>query len=55
MDDKYLNMLLLTLLGNQDLVNLWWFGPNKAFDGKCPKDVPDEEVRKYLERYYYGP
>ena len=53
MNDKYLNMLLFSLLGSQELVELWWIGPNLGFDGKCPKDVSDEEVRNYLERFCF--
>ena len=47
MNDLYLNTLLFSLLGKTS--------PNKGFNNKCPKDVSDEEVKKYLERYCYGP
>jgi hypothetical protein len=53
MEDKYLNMLLFSLLGSKELVELWWISPNLAFDDKCPKDVSDEEVRNYLERFCF--
>jgi hypothetical protein len=54
MNDPYLNTLLLSLVGSVDLVKLWWNGPNLGFDGRCPKDVPDVEVRAYLEGYCFG-
>ena len=55
MNDLYLNTLLFSLLGSHELLESWWISPNKGFDNKCPKDVSDEEVKNYLERYCYGP
>ena len=55
MNDLYLNTLLFSLLGSHELLEGWWTSPNKGFNNKCPKDVPDEEVKEYLERYCYGP
>ena len=55
MNDLYLNTLLFSLLGSHELLEGWWTSPNKGFNDKCPKDVPDEEVKEYLERYCYGP
>jgi hypothetical protein len=54
MNDLYLNTLLFSLLGSHELLESWWTSPNKGFNNKCPKDVSDEEVRNYLERYCYG-
>ena len=54
MNDRYLNTLLLSLIGNPDLVKQWWNSANKAFDYACPKDVSDVEVRAYLEGYCFG-
>lgn len=54
MNDKYLNTLLFSLLGDKELMVSWWTSSNKGFDGRTPKDVPDEEVRAYLERLCYG-
>ena len=54
MNDAYLNTLLLSLVDKPELVQLWWNGPNLGFDGRCPRDVPDQEVRAYLEGYCFG-
>lgn len=53
MNDLYLNTLLFSLLGSHELLESWWTSPNKGFNDKCPKDVPDEEVRNYLERFCF--
>ena len=34
-----LDRLLLALLGSIHLVDEWWHGSNKAFDGKTPIEV----------------
>lgn len=36
---RALDKLLYSLLGNLQLVDLWWYGGNKAFDGRTPIDV----------------
>ena len=36
---KQLNQYLLALLGSVGLVDQWWYGGNKAFDGRTPIDV----------------
>jgi hypothetical protein len=46
-------MLLLGLLGSQELSRQWWNSPNKAFDYACPKDVPEAEVKNYLEGFAF--
>ena len=50
----YCNSMLLALIGNPDLVISWWKTPNKAFDGRCPQDVPEQEVKAYLEGHCFG-
>lgn len=54
MNNIYFNSLLLSLLGNHNLVNIWWNTPNRAFDMQCPKDVDETKVQSYLEGYCYG-
>lgn len=54
MNDAYLNTLLMSLVGDIVIAKQWWHGPNLGFDGRCPKDVPDAEVRAYLEGYCFG-
>lgn len=49
----YLNALLLSLLGNPELIAKWWASPNAAFEGQCPKDVPEQKVKNYLESHCF--
>jgi hypothetical protein len=53
MNSVYLNMLLLSLLGSQELSLQWWNSPNKAFNYECPKDVSQEMVTNYLEGFAF--
>lgn len=50
----YMNSMLLALLGNQELVAKWWTSPNRAFEGQCPRDVPEQKVKAYLEGHCFG-
>lgn len=54
MKDRTLNEMLLSLLGNINLVERWWNSPNRAFNLQRPIDVDRDQVRKYLESYVYG-
>lgn len=54
MNSVYLNMLLLRLICNRDLAKLWWDSPNRAFAMQCPRDVPEAEVKAYLEGHCFG-
>jgi hypothetical protein len=36
---EQINRILFALLGNNDVVNLWWQSPNRAFDMKTPRDL----------------
>lgn len=54
MNNIYLNMLLLGLIGNRKLVGAWWNTPNRAFDNQLPKDVDESLVKHYLESQCYG-
>lgn len=49
-----LDLMLMALLGSEDLVDRWWKTPNKALDNKCPSDVELSEVKNYLMLYCYG-
>jgi hypothetical protein len=53
MNNPYLNSLLLSLLGNSELVAKWWTSPNKAFAGLCPEQANEEAVREYLEGHCF--
>jgi len=48
-----LDGLLFAMLGDSQLVERWWYSPNKAFDSERPIDVfvlePDR-VRDYVMR-----
>ncbi len=52
MKKQSLNEILLGLLGSQELVELWWSTPNKAFDMEIPDDLlhsnRKNEVIKYI-------
>lgn len=50
----YLNAMLFSLLGNHELVARWWTTPNKGFDMQCPCDVPETQVKAYLEGHCFG-
>ena len=48
------NLRLISMLGSNDLVDKWWISPNKAFDNKCPVDVDNQDVIKYLMSHCFG-
>ena len=48
------NLMLISMLGSNDLVDKWWISPNKAFDNKCPVDVDNQDVIKYLMSHCFG-
>lgn len=57
MENSRLNRLLLALLGKEDLVDLWWESPNKAFDLKTPKEmlaIHPERVIQYIVGQFNG-
>ncbi len=55
-----LNDLLLSLLGSQQNVDLWWKSPNKAFDMKTPEEVwvssgkGQDSVLQYVLKFTTG-
>jgi Protein of unknown function (DUF2384) len=53
---KTLHKLVEGLTGSQ--AELWWKSPNKAFDGRTPDELMNEEewtiVRDYLMNHAYG-
>ena len=49
----YLNAMLLSLLGNPELIAKWWSTPNRAFEGQCPQDVDEKQVKNYLESFCF--
>ena len=49
----YIDAMLFALIGNHELVKSWWTTPNKGFDMHCPCDVPETEVKSYLEFYCF--
>lgn len=40
--------MLLALLGSEELCEVWWNSPNKAFEGYKPREWNQEEVWSYL-------
>lgn len=54
MTKTYCDRLLMGLIGNYTLVTQWWNSPNRAFEGRLPKDVPLDEVVRYLEGHCFG-
>ncbi len=50
-----LNKVLLAMLGNHQLVDMWWNGQNKAFHYATPKEIyeetPEEVVNYVMEHY----
>ena len=52
-----INALLLPLLGNQQMINLWWDTPNYALDMQTPADVweyDQKRVFEYIRKQYSG-
>ena len=55
-----LDLMLLVLLGSEELAHNWWITPNKAFDDMFPKDVyyqnPQgrQEVSDYINAFADG-
>jgi len=49
----YLHNMLVSLLGNPQLVIKWWTTPNAAFEGQCPQDVDENTVKNYLESHCF--
>jgi len=46
-----INKLLFALLGDMQLVDMWWDSPNRAFDMKTPAEVYKvdvETVQNYI-------
>ena len=53
-NNHIMNGMLFAMLGSDELVQLWWETPNKAFDMKCPKDVEEQKVHQYLGAHCFG-
>ena len=56
-DVEKINRLLVPLLGNLLLVNLWWNTPNYSFDMQTPEDVWEydrKRVFEYIRSQYSG-
>ena len=55
-----LDLMLLVLLGSEELAHNWWVTPNTAFDDRFPKDVyyqdpkGRQEVSDYISAYADG-
>lgn len=52
--EKHCNEILMSLLGSEATIEVWWLSPNKGFNGKAPKDVFKEDpdtVIKYLYQF----
>jgi hypothetical protein len=49
----YLHNMLISLLGDPQLVIKWWTTPNAAFNGQCPQDVDENTIKNYLESHCF--
>lgn len=51
-----LNRYLFALLGRAELIDQWWYSPNKAFDMKTPDQVyqTGKEGRDTVANYILG-
>jgi hypothetical protein len=48
-----LNKWLLSMLGNDTLVDRWWLSPNRAFNGLTPQELYDRnELGKHTVTSY---
>ena len=45
---ELLDPYVLALLGSEELVDVWWYSPNKSFLNESPIDADLELVRDYL-------
>lgn len=48
MTSELRHSVLLSLLGSERLVEVWWHTPNLAFNSLRPADVDEELVDRYL-------
>ncbi len=46
-----IKLALIAMLGSEELAWAWWNSPNLAFNKLCPKDVDEQEVRRYILGY----
>jgi hypothetical protein len=53
MDKKSLEVLVLSMIGDAELADSWWYTPNKAFDMERPIEVDARIIREYLIRELY--
>jgi hypothetical protein len=44
-----LNIILLSLLGSDELVNKWWSSPNKHWDMRTPEEVFEEDTNSVID------
>ena len=44
-----INRLLEPLLGSDELVELWWVSPNRAFEQSTPQNIFDNDTKKVLQ------
>jgi len=54
MNSVYLNYLVISILGTEELVTAWWNSPNLAFKDSCPRDVDYKTLKQYLESFVLG-
>ena len=43
-----INIILLSLLGRQELVDKWWCSPNKRWEMKTPEEVFELDPRSVV-------
>ncbi len=54
MDKQYkeAQLLLFSMLGDEELAMVWWNTPNKGFDGQLPSKVWNENSDKVMSYLY---
>lgn len=45
--------LLASMLGSWELVEKWWVSPNKAFDGKHPINVFEQDRKRVINYLFH--
>lgn len=48
-----LNEVLLAMIGNPELVEQWWQGVNKGFDGETPDAVWQRDPQQVIDYVMY--
>ena len=50
-----LDEMLFSMLGDEELMDIWWHSPNKAFENKVPNfvyEIDPQKVLSYVTFHY---